>query len=822
MTSRQTEAQKFEHIKRVLLADPESNDIDRLLRGETVTNLRKLHVFVRKPGLELGALTFVNEGGTNSTLSEEHVDELIAMRSYLTYLQNWYGPPGVVGAVNISHTTREDFMFFIHQHADQDLENDPVRPDNDLMLRAQQLRAETNNNNNNRTRSNSRGSSRSTSPTTRRAVNHLLVQFHKKKRPQTDYSMSLDNVMQWSEWDRQLRAVVHTQGLEKVLEPLYTPVAGSDEEEVFDEMLGIMYSVFVKLVKETKGLQIVKAHQIDRDAQAIYKELSEYYAGEASQMAIANLDEMENSIMEAEIPETRRQALLTSMQKFILKIDDFNNLATPDRQMNDAQKLTNLKRLIRNVPELQSINSMVTVMCTGLIGKGRTPTASEKIQMYLSVATMVDKGIKGVNRGRRGSPSRNIHLTEILGDDADEYDGDDSPLENNAHEGLPDDDGFTEEEVDVDMYRAFATFMRGLKMNKQTWDHLSPEGQQTWDLLAQKDKNTILSSRPGTFPRSSRSTPQGTPSSARPSPRPSALRSPPSQQQVAFHETPDSVPTIGEQYETNFLERSDYTVNNATQLVNDDTVALSNDMYYTPTASDGCSIFKTITAVPKVTTPNDKSSPAGTGENNGSSDKKSLFRMPKLRVRMAVLANSRPWEDYLTEEYDLLATRIQLPCHYSTWHSRIPREIRHRLTVGNGENATRVDILEWRSMMQGTVHTATVAAEVLSHEISMTVTGDREGVDPWLGMRETGGARRADGDPRSEGVGELLNGNEGGEEDNMTGLSTVDGGNNQGVSGPGMRLVNYVSTERRADLFGFQGRVAPLPVLSSSLLVRKL
>ena len=24
--------------------------------------------------------------------------------------------------------------------------------------------------------------------------------------------------------------------------------------------------------------------------------------------------------------------------------------------------------------------------------------------------------------------------------------------------------------------------------------------------------------------------------------------------------------------------------------------------------------------------------------------------MPKLRVRMAVLANSRPWEDYLTEE----------------------------------------------------------------------------------------------------------------------------------------------------------------------------
>ena len=138
----------------------------------------------------------------------------------------------------------------------------------------------------------------------------------------------------------------------------------------------------------------------------------------------------------------------------------------------------------------------------------------------------------------------------------------------------------------------------------------------------------------------------------------------------------------------------------------------TDDMFYTPKSTEECSIFKTITAVPKVTTPNDKSSTAGTGENNGSSDKKSLFRMPKLRVRMAVLIDSRPWEDYLTEEYDLLATRIHLPRHYSTLHSRIPREIRHRLTVGNGENATRVDILEWRSMMQGTVPTATVAAEL--------------------------------------------------------------------------------------------------------------
>ena len=48
---------------------------------------------------------------------------------------------------------------------------------------------------------------------------------------------------------------------------------------------------------------------------------------------------------------------------------------------------------------------------------------------------------------------------------------------------------------------------------------------------------------------------------------------------------------------------------------------------------------------------------------------------------------------------------------------------------------------------------------MLSHEVSTTVDGDREEVDPWIGMRET---RRADGEPTNAGVGELLNGGWGG------------------------------------------------------------
>ena len=362
------------------------------------------------------------------------------MRSYLTYLQNWYGPPAVAGVANIANTTREDFIFFIHQHADRDLENDPVLPDNDLMLRSQQLRAGvyTSNSNNARSRSSSRGSSRSRSPPTRRVINHALQQFSKEKRPLTDYNMPLKEIKEWPEFDRQLCAVAHTHGVDDVLDHRYSPVPGSDDEEVFEKKQGHMYSVFVRLVKETKGLGIVKGHKDDKDAQTIYKKMSDYYTGEASQIAIANLDEMEDSIIDGTIPLTRRQSLLLYMEKWKAKLDDFNSLAPPDRYMNEAQTLSHLKRFIRHVPELQDMNKLVDIMCTGLRQDGRAPTSKDKIQMYFNVATKVDKDARAANRGRRGVPSRNIHLTEILGEDTEEDDDDVQPLENNAHEVLPD------------------------------------------------------------------------------------------------------------------------------------------------------------------------------------------------------------------------------------------------------------------------------------------------------------------------------------------------------------------------------------------------
>lgn len=99
-----------------------------------------------------------------------------------------------------------------------------------------------------------------------------------------------------------------------------------------------------------------------------------------------------------------------------------------------------LKRFIRNVPELKDMKKLVDIMCTTVQNNGHTPLPAEKTQMYFNVATRVDKDFKEANQGRRGTHSRNIHLAEILGEDNEENVDGDTPLENNAHEILSDDD----------------------------------------------------------------------------------------------------------------------------------------------------------------------------------------------------------------------------------------------------------------------------------------------------------------------------------------------------------------------------------------------
>jgi len=117
--------------------------------------------------------------------------------------------------------------------------------------------------------------------------------------------------------------------------------------------------------------------------------------------------------------------------------------------------------------------------------------------MIKSIAISTDASAKESQR----SPFRNVYQAELFGQEGyEDSNGDNGGYHANMHEGV-DDGGYVinfnefmscvaDEDVPFASYELYATFMRGLKMNKETWMQLSKAAQEAWDLIPQEDKNT--------------------------------------------------------------------------------------------------------------------------------------------------------------------------------------------------------------------------------------------------------------------------------------------------------------------------------------------
>jgi hypothetical protein len=91
------------------------------------------------------------------------------------------------------------------------------------------------------------------------------------KRDMTLYP-SLKHNHQFDTWNRATKAVADTQGLSNVPGPKYTSTA-IDGTTLFKEHKFFMFAVFNKILLTDQGKKIVRAHEVDSNAQAIYKEL---------------------------------------------------------------------------------------------------------------------------------------------------------------------------------------------------------------------------------------------------------------------------------------------------------------------------------------------------------------------------------------------------------------------------------------------------------------------------------------------------------------------------------------------------------------------
>jgi hypothetical protein len=108
-----------------------------------------------------------------------------------------------------------------------------------------------------------------TSTTSAPRTRDVLADFRKTIKRDPTLFMDYKDEKQWDTWQRSTIAQARAQGLEDVLNHAYNPSL-PDDILLFQEKNKVMYAVFERCLKTDKGKALVRAHEMDFDAQDLY------------------------------------------------------------------------------------------------------------------------------------------------------------------------------------------------------------------------------------------------------------------------------------------------------------------------------------------------------------------------------------------------------------------------------------------------------------------------------------------------------------------------------------------------------------------------
>jgi hypothetical protein len=100
----------------------------------------------------------------------------------------------------------------------------------------------------------------------------LLEEWRKGVKPDMTQYPILKHDHQFDAWNRETKAVADSQGLSNVLNPKYEPT-GIESLVLFKEQNIFLFAVFNKTLQTGQSKKLVRAHEDDSNAQAVYANL---------------------------------------------------------------------------------------------------------------------------------------------------------------------------------------------------------------------------------------------------------------------------------------------------------------------------------------------------------------------------------------------------------------------------------------------------------------------------------------------------------------------------------------------------------------------
>jgi hypothetical protein len=156
-----------------------------------------------------------------------------------------------------------------------------------------------------------------------------LAAFEKGRRRNINDFSKFTDPKNWGAWKRRMMANAYAQGVEDVFNPSFVPDEGT-ATALFAEKNNFVYAVFELVVQTSDGRLIVREHEQDRDAQAIYKKLvARHEDGTAALIATNATREL---IMGLKLSEWRLpiSAFLVKFQSLVLDLEILSATPVPN------------------------------------------------------------------------------------------------------------------------------------------------------------------------------------------------------------------------------------------------------------------------------------------------------------------------------------------------------------------------------------------------------------------------------------------------------------------------------------------------------------
>ena len=258
---------------------------------------------------------------------------------------------------------------------------------------------------------------------TRRNPNAPSAPIHPLNNPVTDWDKGVKRDMtlfpaiktdtQFDNWNRETLAVAAAQNVSDVFDPNYVPPVAGNNLLLWERQQKFVYAMFNKTLLSDNGKKLVRQHENDKDAHAVYRKFCDI-ALRSTKTSIQSSDVL-TYITSSRIDDGKWQG---TMESYIINWQDtvrrYHNMIDSSSRFADSQLIIMLQNAVKPNASLAHVKTTADSIKTTT---GQALDYSSYCELLTSAATVIDSDTPA-----RIRPKRRVYMADSTNDSSFDID----------------------------------------------------------------------------------------------------------------------------------------------------------------------------------------------------------------------------------------------------------------------------------------------------------------------------------------------------------------------------------------------------------------